>query len=251
MSIGNPSSSMDIDMPAFPQNNNVNEKYSAQRYWETRYMEYSNTFEWLESYDTLSPYLTKLFSDIASQIQLDVSSLNVMNIGCGTSELPEKLYTDLGIRNILNIDFSQTVINAMQRKYLSCPEILWECANAFDENYFSDPNKKDLFDVIIDKFTGDTFSLMEESEPKILSYYSNVYSCLKNGGVFLMITNDNEKGNMLMKSKFGMNFKIEEIKQEYQSDNDLIMEPFQSENYLVYALKVRQQGSQGVSDITN
>ena len=71
------------------------------------------SFDWFKKYDDLKAILAKHISD---------KSASIIMLGCGNSTLSEDMYND-GYKNILNVDFSETVIEKMQLKHVDKPEM--------------------------------------------------------------------------------------------------------------------------------
>ncbi len=73
-------------------------------YWDKFFRKLKKTsdefFEWYGDYEDLAP----LF-----QTTITSKNARILNIGCGKSLLSEKMYDD-GFENILNVDFSESVI---------------------------------------------------------------------------------------------------------------------------------------------
>lgn len=76
--------------------------YGDINYWNLRYSQASGeTFDWLEDYTSLQPYLRSLLHTMLEP--------RILNLGCGNSLLPERLYDD-GYPLIHNVDLSEVVI---------------------------------------------------------------------------------------------------------------------------------------------
>ena len=56
--------------------------YGDKSYWNQRYSEGDELFDWYQKYDTIKPLIQDLFKD-------KPPSLRILNIGCGTSEFGE------------------------------------------------------------------------------------------------------------------------------------------------------------------
>ena len=53
--------------------------YGNKKYWDQRYQDAEDFFDWFQSYESLKPYMEDFFK------QKGPDSM-VMNVGCGTSE---------------------------------------------------------------------------------------------------------------------------------------------------------------------
>lgn len=73
-------------------------------YWDKFFRKLKKTsdefFEWYGDYEDLAQLFQKT---------IPAKNLRILNLGCGKSLLGEKMYDD-GYENLLNIDFSESVI---------------------------------------------------------------------------------------------------------------------------------------------
>lgn len=164
------------------------QQYGSREYWESRYEKQKFHFDWLENYETLHSILQSIISS---------PSLKILDVGCGTSELSEKIYTEFNQKNITNIDFSRSVIHYMSEKSKEFPEMLWVEMDAA-ELKFDD----ETFDLIIDKGTTDSIYCTDTSSITIAKYYKEVLRVLKTGGIFLLVTHGNETRLNNLQTKF-------------------------------------------------
>ncbi|MCO5572432.1 hypothetical protein L7F22_026187 [Adiantum nelumboides] len=84
-----------------------------------------------------------------------------------------------GYKDIVNIDISPIVIEAMQKKYYTMPQLQYLTMDVLDMSFFEDCS----FDAVIDKGTLD--SIMCGMVP---AERSNPILVLKPGGVYILIT---------------------------------------------------------------
>ena len=76
--------------------------YGDPNYWEERYRETEGkTFDWLESYDAIKPFIEKHFTH---------KDIKVINLGWGNSVICEDMWDD-GYKDTVNIDISGSVID--------------------------------------------------------------------------------------------------------------------------------------------
>jgi SAM-dependent methyltransferase len=149
-----------------------NSEYGTFAYWEARYANTTDSFDW--------------FKPVPLSILTFPKSSKIIHLGCGNSELGHFLYQN-GWTNICNVDYSPSVISLMKTRY---PLMEWIVADIFDLSSFLS------FDVAIDKGTLDALLTdpydQWDPEPqvrdKILRYTTQVYNSLKDGGLFLHIT---------------------------------------------------------------
>ncbi|KAG9223814.1 hypothetical protein CCMSSC00406_0004845 [Pleurotus cornucopiae] len=100
-----------------------------------------SSFDWFKSYGEISSTIHDIIPDKAARILM---------LGCGNSKLTEEMYDD-GYKNIANIDYSQVVIDKMQRRHAGRrPELTWLEMDIRDLKFADD-----AFDVAIDKGTMD------------------------------------------------------------------------------------------------
>lgn len=76
------------------------DQINTKEFWNEFYkLHASESQEWLESYSSLKPILSKIIN----------KDSEILVIGCGNSELSKNLY-DEGYKKISNIDFSNEII---------------------------------------------------------------------------------------------------------------------------------------------
>jgi ubiquinone/menaquinone biosynthesis C-methylase UbiE len=127
------------------------EEFKSKEYWDRFFIEREEkSFEWYGTYPELRELIRRAFTP-ASSISSSLSSgtsegWRTLVIGCGNSDFSSEFYDD-GFTNITNIDFSEVVIDEMQRKNLSPrPAMSWLVMDMTNME-FSDGN----FDVVFDK----------------------------------------------------------------------------------------------------
>jgi EEF1A lysine methyltransferase 4 len=122
-----------------------NAVFKEQGYWEDRFTE-ETEYDWLLSYEQLRTHLIPL---------LNVSD-RILIVGCGNSRLSAGLY-DAGFLNIVNIDFSATVIERMKKTHLEeRPQMQWITMDMTDMSF-----ETAAFDVVIDKASMDALMVDE------------------------------------------------------------------------------------------
>eukprot|EP01121_Diplochlamys_sp_Union-15-3_P016364 TRINITY_DN5551_c0_g1_i2.p1 TRINITY_DN5551_c0_g1~~TRINITY_DN5551_c0_g1_i2.p1 ORF type:complete len:216 (+),score=28.18 TRINITY_DN5551_c0_g1_i2:69-650(+) len=146
--------------------------YGSSEYWDNRYENEPEPFEWFLNYEALKPYITK---------RIPYDSL-VLQIGCGNSVLPEDMAAD-GYKKICNIDLSQVVIETMKKKYQSTKNLEFRRMDCRSLE-FSD----NTFDGVIDKGTMDTIMCGDNSFVNAAKMLNQIHRVLKPGGVFMEIT---------------------------------------------------------------
>lgn len=84
-------------------------------------------YEWFKGYKELKPVFSKYIK----------KEHKVLVVGCGNSELSADLYDDYGSLEIVNIDFSEIVIQKMatknqrQRPFMSCEKCSFDHIDKF------------------------------------------------------------------------------------------------------------------------
>lgn len=94
---------------------------SGPEYWNDRYTRQTFLFEWLRQH--------KHIADLVDEICGGVRDVSILHLGCGNSELPEKLY-DAGYHNIVNTDTSSVVLEQMAARIFG---VGWEGGRSFRE----------------------------------------------------------------------------------------------------------------------
>jgi ubiquinone/menaquinone biosynthesis C-methylase UbiE len=158
-----------------------NSDYATKEYWNWRY-EHEENYEWFKTYQDLKPVLSKYIK----------KRHKVLVVGCGNSELSANLYDDHEGMEIVNIDYSEIVIQKMTTKnQRQRPLMTWVVMDV-TEMTFSD----ETFDVVIDKGTLDAILSPQKDpwklEPDLAQKASRmlwqVSRVLKRGGLFFYIT---------------------------------------------------------------
>ncbi|KAI9478403.1 MAG: S-adenosyl-L-methionine-dependent methyltransferase [Benjaminiella poitrasii] len=157
--------------------------YKTKQYWEERYQkeDLTTTFDWFKTYTELKPLISEAIPNKESKILM---------LGCGNSTLGEDMYND-GYKNIINIDYSKTVIENMKIRCADKPEMKWLEMDIRDLKF-----DNESFDAIIDKGTmdalmcdrGDVWDPSEELINDVKGEVDEVQRVLKVGGTFLYIT---------------------------------------------------------------
>lgn len=146
--------------------------WADSKYWDERYTKNPNQFEWYLPWK-------KLKKDLGSYISEHTSALHV---GCGTSTLGIDIQDD-GVKNVLNIDISPSVVADMSAKY-ERRRNRFEVGDIRDLEY-----KKNSFDLVIDKGTMDSMMCAETSSYDIDKMFKEISRVMKPGGVFIEISN--------------------------------------------------------------
>ena len=162
------SASSSSTLPILPRNN---KEYGTKEYWEHRFLT-EESFEWLLSYIQVRHQLEPIFQQYChieqkehddqavtsapAHYDFDKSRVRILVVGCGNAPFSCDLYDD-GYTNIVNIDYSGTVIQNMQQLHsTSRPNMQWIVMD-MTRNTFSNAS----FDVVIDKAAMDAIMTKE------------------------------------------------------------------------------------------
>jgi 2-polyprenyl-3-methyl-5-hydroxy-6-metoxy-1,4-benzoquinol methylase len=161
-----------------PKSNAV---YGSKDYWEERFSQ-EKDYEWLLSYQQLSSQLIPFLQPTS----------RILVVGCGNSPFSADMY-DAGYHNIVNIDYSETVISAMKKRHCSeRPAMEWRVMDMTDLSELADES----FDVVIDKAAmdammtaeGDVWNPSQKCVDQSRSMCGHVSRILVQGGHFLQVS---------------------------------------------------------------
>ncbi|XP_071706773.1 uncharacterized protein [Rutidosis leptorrhynchoides] len=157
----------------------MTQAYGEAWYWDKRYAEESTaTFDWYQKYESLSPLL---------HLYIPTTTTNhhrrILVVGCGNSAFSESMSKN-GYTDIVNIDISSVVIEAMQKKYSGSPHLKYIEMDVRDMKAFENGS----FDAVIDKGTLDSLMCGHNSKPNAAKMLDEIERVLKKGGVYILIT---------------------------------------------------------------
>merc|ERR1712166_1166567 len=89
-------------------------QYGQVTYWDERYTNDKEVFDWYQRYDGIKSLITR-FVEPESR---------VLMVGCGNSRLSEEMYED-NIKDITNIDISDTCIVDMKKRCVAMEDMGW------------------------------------------------------------------------------------------------------------------------------
>ncbi|RUS15533.1 S-adenosyl-L-methionine-dependent methyltransferase [Endogone sp. FLAS-F59071] len=117
--------------------------FDSQDYWITRFTT-EPSFEWLCPYSTLRPHLLPYLSE----------STEILNLGCGNSQLPFDLWRD-GYRRVTSVDFAPNVVERMRAEAVDTyPGLQFEVMDCMDLAQLP----TGMFEVVVDKSTVDAIA---------------------------------------------------------------------------------------------
>jgi SAM-dependent methyltransferase len=151
--------------------------YRKVDYWNQRYKEDTDTYDWLMNFEKLRPLIRPLIKE----------SDRILILGCGNSTLSEQLYED-GFTRVVSIDYSKTVVEAMRKR---APHLEWLQMDMCKLEFPSES-----FEVVLDKgsldavFTdgGSVWNPSTQVRSDVGSCIHEVLRVLKPGGIFISIS---------------------------------------------------------------
>ncbi|KAJ1844394.1 hypothetical protein LPJ73_005186 [Coemansia sp. RSA 2703] len=159
-----------------------NVEYGSYEYWQQRYIQESNeSFDWFKTYKDLAVLFSK---------HIDSKDARILMLGCGNSTLSGDMYDD-GYENIVNVDYSDVVIDQMRQRTAHQPKMSWEVMDVRELTL-----EDGSIDVAIDKGTldalmcekGDVWDPSPELCNNIAREIDEVNRVLAPGGKFIWIT---------------------------------------------------------------
>ncbi|EYU33097.1 hypothetical protein MIMGU_mgv1a012758mg [Erythranthe guttata] len=156
-----------------PASSGGSQAYGEAWYWDNRYTHDPSTFDWYQKYASLSP-LIRLYVPRRHPILV---------VGCGNSAFSEGMVED-GYDEVVNVDISSVVIEAMQNKYSTCPHLKYMMMDVRDMSAFG----IGTFAAVIDKGTLDSLLCGHNSRDNAAKMLEEVWRVLKDKGVYILIT---------------------------------------------------------------
>lgn len=149
--------------------------YGEPWYWDNRYSSESGPFDWYQKYPSLAP-LINLY------IPRHVHP-RILVVGCGNSAFSEGMVSD-GYEDVVNIDISTVVIEAMKRKHSNHPQLKYIGMDVRDMSEFQSGS----FNAVIDKGTLDSILCGNDSRKNAPKMLKEVWRVLKDNGVYILVT---------------------------------------------------------------
>lgn len=148
---------------------------------DDRYTSSDEPFDWFKSFKDISSIIEELIPDKSSRILM---------LGCGNSTLSEEMY-DAGYQNIVNVDYSEVIINKMKARNALRERMSWKEMDVRALEF-----ENDSFDVAIDKGTMDAMLAVKgdvwNPPPAVVDdcnkEVGEVMRVLRRTGLFLYIT---------------------------------------------------------------
>ncbi|XP_063702286.1 eEF1A lysine and N-terminal methyltransferase homolog [Culicoides brevitarsis] len=151
-------------------------EFGSTKYWDQFFKARGKAaFEWYGEYPELCGILHKYIKP----------KDDILVVGCGNSKLSADLY-DVGIKKIVNVDISATVINQMLKANRSRSEMQWLQGDVTQMKEFNE----ETFSVVLDKGTLDALMTDDSAEVlnRVSAYLSEMSRVLKIGGRFICVS---------------------------------------------------------------
>ena len=149
-------------------------QYGVKQYWDNRYLQDNEAFDWYQRYPNLKHLLLPILQRAVSP--------KILVIGCGNSRLSEDIYTE-GFKNIMNIDYSEICVKQMNDRYGDFPEMKFICMDCRDIVFESG-----IFDLVIDKGTLDSILCSEGASDNAHKTLKEICRVLKPGGTYFCVS---------------------------------------------------------------
>jgi SAM-dependent methyltransferase len=160
-------------MSLLPQDHS---EFRSKQYWDDFFQKRENVaFEWYGDY-----------AELAAHVQRSIKATDrILVVGCGNSNFSSDLY-DEGYQNIVNLDFSELVIEEMVAKNISRSGMKWDVGDMTNMHKYEDGS----FDVVFDK--GALDALMSTDSPdvrdKAVCMFGEVARVLNATGRYVCVT---------------------------------------------------------------
>ncbi|CAL0309713.1 unnamed protein product [Lupinus luteus] len=182
--------------------------YGEAWYWDNRYSNEPGSFDWYQKYPTLAPIINLYVHH----------SQPILVIGAGNSVFSEGMVDD-GYMDVVNIDISSVVIEAMQNKYRDHIKMDVRDMSPFESGSFG---------AIIDKGTLDSILCGNNSRQHATKMLEEVWRVLKDKGVYILVTYGAPLYRLrLLRDSCSWTIKlhvIEKLPSEDKSDNNPVWE---------------------------
>lgn len=145
--------------------------YGSQEYWNSRFQNESEPFEWLEAPESLDPFLVEALN------KFNEPRPKLLHIGCGTSMLSYHLRTTVpDPSQIHNLDYSEVAINlgrerekrvcnTHDREQDGCASanyMRWDAVDLLDHTSLLRACKPGEYSVVVDKSTSDCIACIDD-----------------------------------------------------------------------------------------
>jgi SAM-dependent methyltransferase len=143
-------------MDLLPQHH---DEFRSKSYWDSFFAQRGDdAFEWYGSFRDLRALCLRRLS----------ASARVLVLGCGNSAFSADLH-DAGVRDVHSVDFSESVVRAMQRLNATRPALRW---SVMDMTALDLPDCS--CDAVVDK--GALDALLSVDEPQLLQKAADMFA---------------------------------------------------------------------------
>lgn len=212
-------------------------EYFRRTYWDTRYTNDNDPFDWYCKYSSLRPHFHRLLTPRSK----------ILNAGCGSSTLSEEMWKD-GYKNQVNIDISGVVIDQMiERTEAAILSSTPEQSPADDlQEQVQTPHPKgahptmtfevmdstnlefqdESFDAVIDKGLIDTLLCYPTSEDTVTAFLTGVARVLRPGGKLFCVSVGTPSERLMILDNQDYSWKVESfaVKKPRISEKDSVGE---------------------------
>jgi RAT1-interacting protein len=150
----------------------IGKGYQDVAYWNSRYLNDSEGYEWFQSWTNFFPFLR----------QYVPAGGRALNIGSGSSPMSLEMLNS-GLSDIVSIDISDVVIEQMRSRYSAESRLKWEVMDC-QELRFSDNS----FDLVVDKGTIDALYCCDQCERAVTRTLSEIRRVLKPSSFYIDIS---------------------------------------------------------------
>ncbi|OHT10305.1 Methyltransferase-like protein [Tritrichomonas foetus] len=145
--------------------------YADQKYWENRYTEDPEVFEWYQEPDVLMPICKELID----------ADREILVIGNGNSDLPVVLQQN-GFEKVTSIDFAKPAVVKCRKRNREVEGITWKVMDIRKMT----PFENGMYQAIVDKGTLDC--LFYASEADVMTAMAEISRVLKKRGVYICVS---------------------------------------------------------------
>lgn len=139
--------------------------FRKEEYWNSFFKKRDKkSFEWYGNFSQIYPIVQK---------SIQKENARILMLGCGNSSFSYDLYQK-GYRNIVNIDFSDIVIEEMKLKYKQCSEMKWIKMDMTEMEEL----EKGSFDIVFDK--GALDALMSSNTEQVIENAEKMFGQIVN-----------------------------------------------------------------------
>ena len=151
-------------------------EFHTKDYWDSFFLKRGNkSFEWYGRYEEIAPYI-KAKTSINHRFLV---------IGCGNSDFSSKLY-DLNYKNVINLDFSDKVIDEMKVKNKGRSGMRWIVGDMTNMHQI----EKNSIDIVFDKGALDALLSENSFDCKLQAklMFAEIERVLVDEGAYICIT---------------------------------------------------------------